>query len=80
MSNTNSISAAKAFGALRAYASYTDSYSLYEHGDARREEFERAIQHLLCDLQHLCEREGVSFEEANTEAQEHYKEEARDTY
>lgn len=75
MNNLQNIAADKALSAIYAYARHTDSYSLHERDDARREELERAIQHLLCDLRHLCEREGISFNAVNTEANKHHREE-----
>lgn len=75
--NTISISADKAFSALRAYVRTTNAYELDLEPlslQRRRETF-AAISALLCDLRHLCRREGVSFDEADRVAAEYHAEE-----
>jgi hypothetical protein len=57
---TNNDRANRAFDAVVAYS---DSASFSDlSGDSLQEETESFVADLLCDLQHLCKRDGLDFE------------------
>lgn len=73
--NIANISGDKALSALRAYVRATDAYDFDPLSTDRKHEVSVILIDLLCDLRHLCRREGVSFDEADQVAAEYHAEE-----